>query len=84
MKESEKRVKAQHYQDKKGLLYMSLDKLMKDIGVKDHEELINWIEENPDKNLAKDFKELFNAKFANDRKLSETEKVEKAISEEYK
>ena len=63
---------------------MSLDKLMKDIGVKDHEELINWIEENPDKQLAKDFKELFNAKFANDRKLSETEKAEKAISEEYK
>lgn len=57
---------------------MSLDKLMKDIGVKDHEELINWIEENPDKQLAKDFKELFNARFQ-DR----TEKAEREIVKDH-
>lgn len=63
---------------------MSLRKVMNTIGVTNKEELITWIEENPEEQLAKDFKELFNAKFANDRKLSETEKAEKAISEEYK
>lgn len=36
----------------------NFEELMKDVGVSNFEELLRWIEENPDNELAKDLKEF--------------------------